>query len=136
MKKIMTALALAAFTPLPALAAGDAAAGEDGFKRCRSCHSITAPDGTVIYKGGRTGPNLYGVAGNPAGASDFDYSPSLIAAAGAGLTWNEENFAAFTSDPSGFLKEFTGDSAARSKMTFKLRSGGEDIFAYIQSVSQ
>ena len=43
--------------------AGDPAAGEDTFKKCKACHSIIATDGTEIQKGGRTGPNLYGIIG-------------------------------------------------------------------------
>ena len=38
------ALALAA----PAFADADASKGEDTFKKCKSCHSIIAPDGTVV----------------------------------------------------------------------------------------
>ena len=34
--------------------AGDPAAGENTFKKCKACHSIIAPDGTEIQKGGKT----------------------------------------------------------------------------------
>ena len=54
----------------PALAGGDAAAGERGFKKCKSCHMIVSDAGDTIVKGGKTGPNLYGVAGRQAGSVD------------------------------------------------------------------
>ncbi|MCL4166617.1 UNVERIFIED_CONTAM: hypothetical protein GTU68_031205, partial [Idotea baltica] len=54
--------------------AGDAEKGESDFKLCKSCHAVTATDGTVIQKGGKTGPNLYGVIGRVAGSDpDFRY---------------------------------------------------------------
>ena len=37
--------------------AGDPAAGEAEFKKCKACHSIIGADGTEIQKGGKTGPN-------------------------------------------------------------------------------
>ena len=39
-------------------------------------------------------------------------------------------------DPSKWLKEQTGDAAAKSKMTFKLAKGGEDMAAYLASVKK
>lgn len=118
------------------LGSGDPAAGESGFNKCKSCHMIVADDGTEIVKGGKTGPNLYGIVGRKAGSvEDFSgYGDSLVAAGEAGLVWDEETFVAYVQDPRGFLKEYTGDSKARSKMSFKLRKGGEDIYAYLASV--
>lgn len=113
---------------------GDAEAGEKGFKKCKSCHMI-ASDSETIVKGGKTGPNLYGVVGRTAGTAEgFKYSKDLVAAGEAGLVWDEEKIVAFTMDPKKFLQEFLGDSKAKSKMTFKLKKGGEDIFAYLASV--
>ena len=56
------------------------------------CHTI--PDGaTVIAKGGRTGPNLFGVIGRQAGSLEgFRYGKDLVAATMAldrVLLWNE-----------------------------------------------
>jgi len=125
-----TALTLAG----PAFADGDAAEGESDFRKCKSCHSIASAD-EVIVKGGKTGPNLYGVVGKAAGSQEgFKYSASLIAAGEAGLVWTEETLVSFIADPTGFLKEETGDSSARSKMTFKLKDG-EDVIAYLASLS-
>lgn len=120
----------------PLLAAGDPAAGEADFKKCKACHSITKDDGTEIVKGGKTGPNLYGVIGRTAGSTDFAYGDSLKAAGAAGLVWDEPALVAYLADPTAFLKDKTADAAARSKMAFKLAKGAEDIAAYLASVAQ
>jgi len=118
-----------------AYAAGDAAAGEDTFKRCKSCHGITNGD-EVIVRGGRTGPNLFGVIGRTAGTYEgFRYGDDTVAAGAAGLVWTEETLAVYVADPTAYLRDVLGDSSARSKMTFKLRSGGEDVSAYLASLA-
>ncbi len=118
-----------------AFASGDAAAGEDTFKRCKSCHGIVDGD-EVIVRGGRTGPNLFGIVGMTAGTIEgFRYGDSIVAAGEAGLVWTEETLAEYVSDPSAFLQSYLDDSSARGKMTFKLRSGGEDVAAYLESLS-
>jgi len=120
----------------PAFAEGDIEAGEKVFKKCKSCHMITAEDGTTIQKGGKTGPNLYGIIGRAAGSvEDFKYGKSLLAAAEAGLVWDEEQFLVYVENPSKFLKTYLDDSKAKSKMTLKLKKGGEDIYAYLLSVA-
>ncbi|SEQ29831.1 c-type cytochrome [Thalassovita taeanensis] len=134
MKSLLTPIVLLALAA-PAFAEGDAEAGEKGFKKCKSCHTITADDGAVIVKGGKTGPNLYGVIGRAAGSADFKFGSSIKAAGEAGVVWDQENIVAYIADPKAFLKEATGDSAAKSKMSFKLKKGGEDIAAYLASVS-
>ena len=140
-KTTATALAaatLACTTLLPAAAlAGDPAIGERDWRQCRSCHMIVSPSGDTIQRGGRVGPNLYGIVGAQAGIVEgFRYSADLVAAGEAGLTWTEENFVAYVADPAGFLREFTGDSSIRSPMGFQMSSGAENIFAYLQSVAQ
>jgi len=132
MKLVLTAaltlLALPAF-------AGDAAKGEADFKKCKSCHSITAPDGTEVQKGGKTGPNLWGLGGKAVGSTaDFKYGDSILAANAAGKIWDEAALAVYVADPTAWLKEATGDAAAKSKMTFKLTKGGEDMAAYLVSI--
>lgn len=118
----------------PALAEGNIEAGENDYKKCRACHVIASAE-EVIQKGGKTGPNLFGVIGRAAAsAEDFKYGASLIEAGEAGLVWDQENMVAYLADPNGFLKEETGDSGARSKMTFRLKDG-EDVVAYLASLS-
>ena len=130
-------LTLAAFAlATPALAAGDIAKGESDFKKCKACHAIIKDDGTEVVKGGKTGPNLYGVIGRTAGTvADYKYGDSLVAAGAAGLVWDEALVVSYLTDPTAFLKENTGDAAAKSKMVFKLAKGGEDIAAYLASVA-
>ncbi|MBL8560852.1 MAG: cytochrome C [Gemmobacter sp.] len=133
---LTTSLALLALAA-PAFAAGDAAKGEADFKKCKACHMIVADDGTEIQKGGKTGPNLYGVIGRPvAGVADYKYGESIVAVGAKGVVWDEALLAAYVADPGKWLKEQTGDAAAKSKMTFKLAKGGEDMAAYLASVKK
>ena len=115
--------------------AGDAAKGEADFKKCTACHAITAADGTEIVKGGKTGPNLFGVIGRQIGtAPDFTYGESTVAAGADGTVWDEVSVVAYLADPAAWLKEKTGDAAAKSKMSFKLPKGGEDMAAYLATL--
>ena len=115
--------------------AGDPAAGEAEFKKCKACHSISASDGTVVVKGGKTGPNLGGVIGRAvASVADFKYGESLLAVGAGGAVWDEAAVAAYVVDPTAWLKDKTGDAAAKSKMSFKLAKGGEDVAAYLATI--
>ncbi len=117
-------------------AAGDAAAGEKAFKKCKACHTIADGD-NVIVKGGKTGPNLFGVVGRqPGSVEGFKYSKSMVAYGETGVVWTEELIAQFIADPKAFLKEHLGDGKAKSKMTFKLKKGSEDVAAYLASLAQ
>lgn len=134
---IATAITLAA----PGFAAGDAsgdpAKGEKIFKKCKSCHKIESDSGEVIYKGGKTGPNLYGLPGRTAGTVEgFRYGKSLVEAGEAGLVWDESSFSEYVKDPKKFLAKTLDDKKARSKMSFRLKKGMEDVYAYIASVSE
>ena len=127
---IMTVALLSA----PAFA-GDAALGEADFKKCKACHSIIGADGTEIVKGGKTGPNLFGVIGRQIGSyPDFKYGDSIVAAGADGSVWDEASVAVYLVDPPKFLQEKTGDAKAKSKMTFKLAKGGEDMAAYLATL--
>lgn len=132
MKPILTA-ALLALAALPAHA-GDAAKGEADFKKCKACHSAIAPDGTAVQKGGKTAPNLFGVVGRPVASTDFTYGESIKAVGAKGVVWDEANLAAYITDPTAWLKEQSGDPAAKAKMTFKLTKGAEDMAAYLATL--
>jgi len=135
--KTFILLAVAATAMAAPAFAGDPAAGEDTFKKCKACHSVIAPDGTEFQKGGRTGPNLYGVIGRGVGSDpDFNYGESLAALGATGAVWDEASLAAYVADPAAYLKQALGDDAAKSKMSFKLAAGGEDVAAYLASVAQ
>lgn len=131
--KISLIATLAALAPLafatPSLAQ-DAAAGEKTFAKCKACHAITAPDGTDIVKGGKVGPNLYGIVGRAAASyPDFKYGDGILAAAAAGLVWDEALIVEYVVDPTKFIDTHGG--SGKSKMTFKLAKGGEDVAAYL-----
>jgi cytochrome c len=133
-KAILTAAcAVAIAAPLHA---GDAAKGEKEYNKCKTCHAITAPDGTDVVKGGKVGPNLYGVIGRAvASYPDFAYGDGILAAGAAGLVWDEAMLAAYVADPRAWVQTHSGDPAAKTKMTFKLAKGGEDVAAYLASVA-
>jgi cytochrome c len=133
--RFLSLLPLAAILAAPAYA-GDPAAGERLWRQCQACHMIVDDAGNEIARGGRTGPNLYGVIGRPAGAIDgFRYSGDMADAAAAGLVWDAENFAAYVANPTAFLRDFLSRPSARGAMAFQLRSGAEDMYAYLESVS-
>lgn len=118
---------------------GDAAAGEKVFNKCQTCHMVVNEAGDVLAgKAGKTGPNLFGLPGRAAASyPDFKYGEGIIAAAATGLVWNETDFVAYVADPGKFLKEKTGDKAAKTKMSFKLPKEEEarNVWAFIASLS-
>jgi len=124
MKTLIAASATLLTLAMPALAAGDAEKGEKTFNQCKACHMIASEDETIV-NGGRVGPNLYGVIGRTMGSvEDYNYSDGLAAKAEEGEVWTEESLAEYVQDPSEYL-------GSRSKMTYKLRNGSEDVAAYL-----
>lgn len=115
---------------------GDADAGEKQFGKCKACHAIVDDAGEVIQRGGKVGPNLYNLVGRQAGSvEDFKYGKSIAEAGEGGLVWDQASLAEYLEDPTDFLRTTLDDSKARSKMSFKLRKGTEDVAAYLASVS-
>ncbi|MBB1497805.1 cytochrome C [Paracoccus sp. MC1862] len=113
---------------------GDPAAGESEFRKCKACHMIQDEAGTDIVKGGRTGPNLYGVYGRAYAAEEgYKYGEGLLelAETNPGQVWDEEHLIEYVTDPTAYVKEKTGDPAAKSKMTFKLNKNQADIVAFL-----
>lgn len=118
-------------------ASGDASDGEKVFKRCKACHAVIADDETVIQKGGKTGPNLYGIYTRAAGSAEgFKFGEDLVAAGEAGLAWDEASFVSFVADPKKFLAGYLDDTGAKSKMSFKLKDAEDaaNVWAYLVSV--
>ncbi|MCT4556827.1 MAG: c-type cytochrome [Pelagimonas sp.] len=131
----LTAVALAG----PAFA-GDADAGKKAFKACKSCHAVKNGDETIV-KGGKTGPNLYGIMGRQAGTVEkFKYGKSIVEAGEGGLVWDEETLIAYIHNPKAYLSEVLG-SSAKSKMSYKMKKKDiekgvdADIAAFLLSVS-
>ena len=102
-----------------ALAAGDAAAGEKVFKKCKTCHSFDPGKRKL-------GPHLKGVVGRKAGSVEgFKYSKAM---AGSDITWDEASLDAFLKKPKKFLKG--------TKMSFgglKKDEQRADLIAYLKT---
>ncbi len=132
----LSLIATAALLGLSAPAfAGDAANGEKEFKKCKACHEIVATDGTEIMKGGKVGPNLYGIIGRAAGTVEgYKYSDVMLESGKNGLIWDEATLTEYLPDPTAFLEQHSGGAKGKSKMTFKLKKGGDDVAAYLASV--
>ena len=139
MRVSLTALAILGLTAVPALAQGDAAAGEKTFKQCQTCHIVQDADGNLLAgKAGKTGPNLYGVIGREAGSyPEFKYGDDMAAAGAKGLVWDEATFVEYVQDPSAFLKKYLEDDGARGKMTFKVKKPEDaaNLHAYLVSLA-
>lgn len=132
-----TTLAAPAFADGHA-ASGDAAAGEKAFRQCVSCHVVINEAGeTLAGKNAKTGPNLYGIAGRTAGSvEDFKYSDLIVLAGEKGIIFDEASFVAYVQDPTGWLREVTGDNG-RGKMTYKVRKEEDavNLYAYLFSLA-
>jgi len=134
MKTILsTAAALIALSGTAALAEGDIAAGEKDFGKCKACHAIASPDGDVIVKGGKTGPNLWGVVGRAAGTDEEfkRYSDEIQQLGADGFVWTVEEIAAYTPNASAFLEEKLGLSKVRTAMTPQRLKDPTDVAAYL-----
>ncbi|MEM5476879.1 cytochrome C [Pacificibacter sp. AS14] len=129
----MFALTAAALLAATSAYAGDAVKGEKDMKKCKACHTVSNGD-EVIFKGGKTGPNLYGVIGRTAGTEEnfSKYGDDLVAVGAAGLVWTEELLVEYVKDPKAFLSAQL-DTSAKSKMSFKLKDAS-NVAAYLASV--
>ena len=110
---LLTALAAG-----PAMAAGDAAAGEKVFNKCKVCHRIGEGAKNMV------GPELNGLDGRHSGSvAGFNYSD---ANKNSGITWNEATFKDYITDPK---KKIPG-----TKMVFAglpSDKDRDDLWAYI-----
>lgn len=123
---------------LSAEAAGDAAKGEQVFKKCTACHRVGDGAKNMV------GPVLNGVVGRQAGTIDgFAYSTLNKAAGDNGLVWTEERIFIYLVDPNIFLRRHLTEKGkadlakGSTKMTFKLASEAErqDVIAYLKTFS-
>lgn len=125
MRKFAAALAALAMAGIAGTASadGDAAKGEKVFGKCKACHMVG--DGAK----NRVGPELNGIVGRAAGAAEgFKYSDAMMAKAGEGLVWTEENLATYLEKPKDFIPG--------TKMTFAgLRKDEDraDVIAYLKT---
>ena len=115
------ALQLLAASTMPALSAGDPAAGQRDFAaRCATCHATTAGENKI-------GPSLAGVIGRPSGSvAGFTYSAALKS---AHLTWDDATLDKWLQNPSSLVHGTT--------MFVNLPSGNDrqDVIAYLNTLS-
>lgn len=105
----------------PALADGDAAAGEKLFVKCKTCHTLEAGKNKV-------GPSLAGLIGRAAASvADFNYSDAMKA---SGITWDEATLSEYLADPKG--------KVPGNKMVFPGMKKDEDranLIAYLKTAT-
>jgi len=119
---MMTLAAGVAFAALTgsAFAAGDPAAGEKVFAKCKACHQVGEGAKNAIA------PELNGVDGRKAASVDgYNYSDALK---GAGITWDEAAFKEFVKNPKA--------KVPGTKMVFQglpSEKDADDVWAYLSS---
>lgn len=120
----LTPFALLALIALagPALADGDAAQGEQIFKKCGACH-------TVADKANKVGPSLLGVVGRKvASVSDYSYSDSMKEYGATGAMWDEKTLDTYLTDPKAIV--------AKTKMAFpglKEQADRDNLIAFLKT---
>ncbi len=136
MKTFLTASTLLLAMVGAAQADGDAEAGKKAFTLCKACHSVIKPDGEVVVKGGKVGPNLFGIIGRQvATVEDYKlYGEGILAVGATGLVWTDDELEVYMTDPNIWIKDKTGNPDAKSKMTGKTAKNQEDIIAYLLSL--
>jgi len=106
------------------LPAGDAAAGEKVFNKCKACH-------TVEEGKNRVGPSLFNVVGRAPGTADgFKYSKAMQDF-GADHVWDEATLSSYLEAPK--------DVVSGTKMAFvglKKIEDRADVIAYLKQFSQ
>ena len=106
----------------PALADGDALAGEKVFKKCMACHTVTD-------KTNKVGPHLVGVVGRKVAVVEgYSYSDSMKEYAATGTVWDDEALDAYLENPKA--------TVLKTKMAFaglKKEDEREDLIAFLKS---
>lgn len=114
-------VAFAAFAG-QALAAGDPAAGEKVFAKCKACHQVGEGAKNAVA------PHLNGVDGRKAGSVEgYNYSEP---AKTSGITWDEASFKEFIKNPKAKIPG--------TKMVFQGLASDkdqEDVWAYVVQFS-
>jgi cytochrome c len=99
--------------------AGDIAAGETSFKKCRPCHSIGETAKNSV------GPILNGLKGRKSGSvADYNYSD---ANKNSGIVWDEGTFKEYIKDPKAKIPG--------TKMMFpgiKNEKDAEDLWSFLE----
>ncbi len=121
----LSVLVLSMGASAQAEALGDSEAGEQVYKKCKSCHQLG--DGAK----NRVGPHLNGLFGRVAGSLDgFKYSKSFQRAGAGGLEWHADTLDAFLENPRSY--------ASGTRMSFRGLKKPEDranVIAYLRQFS-
>jgi cytochrome c len=119
---IISSLAAMVMAATPALADGDAAAGEKVFIKCKACHENEQGVNKI-------GPTLKGIVGRKgASVEGYAYSDGAKAKSAEGLVWDEATLAAYLPDPKAYVPG--------TKMAFAgLKNPQEvaDVIAYLKT---
>lgn len=119
-RRLVVAGAMALCAAAPALAAPDAARGEQVYARCAACHAL-AHD--------RVGPRHCGLFGRMAGSvPGFDYSPAMK---NSRVTWNDKTLDRFLTEP---LKMVPGSSMTYAGVADP--QDRADLIAYLKHANQ
>jgi cytochrome c len=123
MRKIFLLTAILSMTATAPAMAGDVAAGEKVFKKCKACH-------VVDNEKNKSGPHLVNIMGRPAGSIESfkKYSKAIKE---SGIVWDEETLDGFLEKPKKYLKG--------TKMGFgglKKQKDRDDVIAYLKSFSE
>lgn len=82
-----------------ARADGDAIKGEQVFKKCMACHTVTATTNKV-------GPHLVGVVGRKvATVEGYSYSDSMKEFASTGAVWDEATLGTYLENPKALVSK-------------------------------
>ncbi|MBO6637686.1 MAG: cytochrome c family protein [Roseitalea sp.] len=77
---------------------GDAAAGEQVFRTCGTCHNVEEERNKV-------GPHLINVFGRTPGTVEgFRYSKAMTEFGEGGAVWDAETIGAYLADPRGYVR--------------------------------
>ena len=122
--KALSLIALSfALSTTPALATGDAVAGEKVFKKCKACHVVDAEKH-------KTGPHLVNIIGRVAGRAD-GYKRYSNAMKSSGIVWNEETLDGYLEKPKAYVKG--------TRMVFaglRKEKDRANVIAYLKSYSK
>ena len=116
MKALAAAALCLAAAASPAMAAGDAQAGEAIYSRCLACHALAYD---------RTGPRHCGLFGRRAGSVEgFEYSDAMR---NSKIVWNEKTLDRFLANP---LQVVPGTAMGYAGVTD--RKERADLIAYLK----
>ena len=101
---------------------GDAALGEQVFKKCAACH-------TAADKTNKVGPFLFGVVGRKVATADgYSYSDGMKEYGATGAVWDEKTLDTYLTDPKAVV--------AKTKMAFaglKEKADRDNLIAYLKT---